>query len=146
MLKSNLMRLFSKKNGSAAALFLMSPLLVAAQTQADIDALTADGSPLAPVAKLLIAVGKVVNLLIPIVLSIALLSFFWGMAKFIGNAGSEEARTKGKRLMISSIIALTVMVSIWGIVGFIQESLAIGGARNIAIPQGAIPASPAPTE
>jgi len=57
---------------------------------------------------------------IPIVGGLALLAFFWGLAKFILNAGSESGREEGKEVMKWGIIALFVMVSIWGIIYFLQ--------------------------
>jgi hypothetical protein len=122
---------------------LAFPFLAAAQTAADIQDMTKKGAPLAPVAILLLSLTRIVNLLIPLVVSIALLAFFWGMTKFIANAGNETARARGRQLMVSGIIAFAVMSSLWGIVGFIQDSLGIGGQQTIAIPvAGGISQSP----
>lgn len=60
---------------------------------------------------------------IPIVMSLAVLAFFWGLAKFILNAGSEEARDEGKNVMKWGIVALFVLVSVWGIVAFISNDI-----------------------
>lgn len=74
---------------------------------------------------LIFAVRDVIDLLIPLTGAIALLYFFWGMAKFIRNAGSEDGREEGKQTMIWGIIALFVIVTIWGIVVFISDQLQI---------------------
>ncbi len=66
---------------------------------------------------------EIIDLLIPIVAAIALLYFFWGLAKLILHAGDEKAREEGKHIMVWGIAALFVIVSIWGIVFFIQEAL-----------------------
>ncbi len=58
------------------------------------------------------------SLVIPLLAGLALLAFFWGLAKFVYNAGSESAREEAKNVMFWGIIALFVMVSIWGIVSF----------------------------
>ena len=60
-----------------------------------------------------------VNLLIPVVVSLALLVFFWGLAKFMLSAGDETGVQEGKQLMLWGTIALFIMVSIFGIVGLI---------------------------
>lgn len=86
------------------------------------------------VANLLRAVGNLVNIALPIVVALTLLAFFWGLAKFVFAAGNEEAKTEGKKLMIWGIIALFVMVSVWGLVRFIGQALNItdtGGAAPI---------------
>ena len=76
-------------------------------------------------ARFLVSLKKIINLLIPVVVGVALLFFFWGLTRFIANAGDESAQAAGKRIMIVGIIAFTVMSSIWGIVGFVQESFGI---------------------
>lgn len=57
---------------------------------------------------------------IPLVASLALLAFFWGLVKFISNvsAGSKDAVSQGKSLMIWGIVALFIMVSLWGVLRF----------------------------
>lgn len=68
-----------------------------------------------------------VRRLIPVVMSLALLFFFWGVARFIlaARSGNEEEIKSGKQLMFWGIIALFVMVSIWGIVAFFASDLGI---------------------
>ena len=62
----------------------------------------------------------IVGLLIPVVAGLTLLTFFWGLAKFIARVGGDtKAVTEGKNLMIWGIIGLFIMVSIWGILSFL---------------------------
>jgi Na+-driven multidrug efflux pump len=67
------------------------------------------------------AVNYVVDsLLAPIpaiLVTLIVLVFFWGLANFIRNTGSEEGRANGKRLMLWGVIALFVVVAMWGLVG-----------------------------
>jgi len=65
------------------------------------------------------------NLIIPIIFGIALIYFFWGLATFINNSGDEKGREEGKSKMIWGILALFVMVAIWGILRFISTTLDI---------------------
>jgi hypothetical protein len=74
--------------------------------------------------------SNIVGRLIPIVAGIALLVFFWGLVKFIASAGSEDGRKEGKQVMIWGIIALFVLMAIWGIVAFIGFSLGIRQGEN----------------
>ncbi len=71
------------------------------------------------------SIGRIINILIPIVAALALLYFFWGLAKFILNSGDEGAKDEGKRIMIWGIVALFVMVAVWGLVGFVGDALNI---------------------
>lgn len=76
------------------------------------------------------------NTLLPIVVALALLYFFWGLARFILNSGDEDAQTKGKNIMLWGIIAFFVMVSVWGIVKFVQRAFGVDGNNNPpSIPQ-----------
>ncbi|MES2214257.1 MAG: pilin [Patescibacteria group bacterium] len=70
-------------------------------------------------------VGNIVQALIPIVAGLALLYFFWGLATFIRSAGDEKKHADGINIMKYGLIALFVMVSVWGIVGFIQGELGL---------------------
>lgn len=72
----------------------------------------------------------IVNLAIPFALLCAGLAFFWGMMMFIIQAGNEQERAKGKTVMIWGVIALFVIVSIWGLVAFLSDLFGVnmGGA------------------
>ncbi len=74
------------------------------------------------IQNLLVSIGRLVDLALPIVVGLALLGFFWGLVTFIWGGGDKE---KAKSLMGWSILALFVMVSIWGIINFIGGSLGI---------------------
>lgn len=78
------------------------------------------------------AFGRLVNIAIPIVMALAVLAFFWGLVKFIFNAGNEEEQKKAKSLMIYSVVALLVMTAIWGIIAYIANDLGI--AQNAGAP------------
>lgn len=83
---------------------------------------------------LVIDIGRAVDLAIPVAFALALLAFFWGLAKYIFAAGSEEAKEGGKRIMIWGIVALFVMASVWGIVEFMQNVFDIEDTDSIDVP------------
>jgi hypothetical protein len=60
--------------------------------------------------------------LIPLLIGVALLGFLWGLVQYIFKAGDEKARGEGKQIMFWGVIALFVMVSVWGIIGVLQSS------------------------
>lgn len=70
-------------------------------------------------------VDTLIRSLFPVVLGLALLFFFWGLAKFILNSGDEKARDTGKNVMFWGIVTLFVLVSIWGIIIFFSDSFGI---------------------
>lgn len=68
----------------------------------------------------------------PIVVALALLFFFYGLAMYILKQGEEKA--KGKEIMIYGIIALFVMVAVWGLVSLLATSLGITNIETIVPP------------
>ena len=83
-------------------------------------------------SSILLIAADLINSLIIIVGAIALLVFLWGLAKFIMKVGGDEkAVADGKRLMIWGLVALFVMVSVWGLVNLIGDEL-IPGLDNSA--------------
>ena len=82
---------------------------------------------------LILKVGEWIQLLTPIVVALALLYFFYGLARYILNAGNEEKKAEGKNIMIYGIIALFVMVSVWGLVSILVSTIGIttGGTENL---------------
>jgi hypothetical protein len=69
--------------------------------------------------------GAIVQYSISLLAAIALLVFFWGLVKFIRKAGEGDVK-EGKAIMLWGIIALFIMISIWGIVRFMQHELLPG--------------------
>lgn len=55
--------------------------------------------------------------IIPLIFALATLMFIWGVVQFFIIGANEEAkREQGKQFIIWGVIALTVMISIWGLV------------------------------
>lgn len=77
-------------------------------------------------------VGGWVDLLIPIVIGFAFIYFVWGLTKYI-TAEGDEKRSEGRSIMIQGIIAMFVIVSIWGLVDFLGNLLGVtsGGSANL---------------
>lgn len=67
---------------------------------------------------------SLLDLVIPIVFALAIIFFFWGLAQFIRSV-SDKTIAEGKNKMIWGIIALFVMISIWGIISYIGDSVGI---------------------
>ena len=63
--------------------------------------------------------------IIPLLFTLAVAGFIWGIVQYYLNPDNEEKRKKGKSYMIWGIIALFVMVSMWGLVGVLTKTFGI---------------------
>ena len=87
------------------------------------------------IGQLIASIGGIVQIALPIVVGLALLAFFWGLVKFIFAQGNEEAKVEAKKIMLWGLVAMFVMVAVWGLVRFIGEALGVNQDENpIAVP------------
>ncbi|MFA6251690.1 MAG: hypothetical protein WC603_03645 [Candidatus Paceibacterota bacterium] len=59
------------------------------------------------------------KVIVPFLFALATVAFIWGVIQFYLNPENEEKRKKGKAFIIGGLIALFVMLSIWGLVGIL---------------------------
>ncbi len=87
-------------------------------------------TPLPGTAKVQNLLGYVTCLIndsvIPFIFALAVVMFIWGAIKFfIIGAGEEKKRDQGKQFMIWGIVALAVMLSVWGLVGILRNTFGV---------------------
>ncbi len=75
------------------------------------------------------------NNVIPVLIALAVIYFIWGLITFLRASGDPKAIEAGRSQMIWGIIAIVVMVSIFGIVAFFQNTLGIGGGNVPNLPR-----------
>jgi hypothetical protein len=59
--------------------------------------------------------------------AVAIAFFIFGIVKFIKNASDETEREKGRKFIVEGLIALVVLVSLWGLVQFVNGTFDIEG-------------------
>lgn len=69
----------------------------------------------------------------PLLVTLAMVGFIWGVISYYLNPDNEEKRKKGKSFIIGGLIALFVIVSMWGLVGILTNTFE--GDSNVGIPQ-----------
>jgi hypothetical protein len=84
-----------------------------------------------PLSTFVANMGGIVNQLIPIFSTIVVLAFFYGLIKYVLSAGDDEASKKAKSYMIRGIIGMFVLGTIWGIVGFLQQTIGNKNAPTV---------------
>ena len=62
---------------------------------------------------------------IPLIFVLAVAFFVWGVVQYVINSNAEAERAKGRDFMIWGIVALAVMVSVWGLVNIFTNTFNI---------------------
>lgn len=78
----------------------------------------------ATLADLLKTVSDLINMIVPILIALAIVYFLWGVVSYLmapGGVAKDEARNH----MIWGVIAIAVMVSVWGLVGILRSTFNI---------------------
>ncbi|OGG53813.1 hypothetical protein A3H16_03495 [Candidatus Kaiserbacteria bacterium RIFCSPLOWO2_12_FULL_53_8] len=83
-------------------------------------------------------ISKFANNVVGLLITIALIVFFWGLIRYVLASG--EAKGEGLQIMLWGVIAVFVMVSIWGIIKLLQTTFGVQNT-TISVPQG-IPYQP----
>lgn len=77
----------------------------------------------------------IMNLVYPLIISLAFIYFFWGMGQFILKSGDSKLRDEGKQKMIWGVIALFAILAINGILSGVGNLIGVH-------PDGTIPGGP----
>ena len=73
----------------------------------------------------------IINALIPILLALAVLAFFWGLVMYLMDASNPEKKKDGINMMIMGIMVIFVMVSLWGIIRVLQSTFKVDKGKPI---------------
>lgn len=86
-------------------------------------------------------IGLINNVAVPVVFALAFIVFIWGVFQvFILGGTNEEAKEKGRALMIWGLIGFFVMVSVWGLVRILTGTVGLNNST-----QGLYPTAPTTT-
>jgi len=84
----------------------------------------------------LVLISKLLNGIIGLFITLAIVVFFWGLIKYLWSIDNENAH-EGLKIMFWGLIAIFVMVSIWGIIKLLQNTLHVGNTDPV-IPKGIV--------
>ncbi len=87
-----------------------SPILVLAQTNA---------------FSILAVVRNILNILIPLLITAALVYFIWGVISYV-IAKDADDKEKARSVVTRGILGLFIVVSVWGLIGIIQSTFGVG--------------------
>ena len=66
-----------------------------------------------------------INRLIPFIIGLTVLFFLWGIFSLVFSAKDSEKRAEARGYIIWGIIALAVMVSVWGLVNILRSTFSL---------------------
>jgi len=75
-------------------------------------------------------VASVLNAIVPIIISIAVVWFLWGVFQYV-IASDPEEKTGARNHMIWGIIGIFVMVSVWGIVNLLKDTFNLNNSVQL---------------
>jgi hypothetical protein len=84
----------------------------------------------------LVLFSQFLNGIIGLFITLAIVVFFWGLIKYLWSMDSENAH-EGLKIMFWGLIAIFVMVSIWGIIRLLQSTLQVQSTDPV-IPKGIV--------
>ena len=80
------------------------------------------------VSSALLRIADIINILIPLLIAMALVVFFWGLVKYIWSSGEEH--DYGRNVMIAGLVSLFIMVSVFGIIRLVGDTFGVFGGNN----------------
>ena len=69
------------------------------------------------------SVANIIESIIGLLIGVAVLIIGYGVVKFIASGDDAESRKSGAAFMAYGIVGIIVIVSIWGLVNFVNSSI-----------------------
>ena len=84
--------------------------------------------------RLIIVATDLINFALAILIGIAIIAFFWGLLRYLLSAKGGPEQKKASMLMVWGLVAIFVMLSIFGIVRLMQVTFGLDGASSVDAP------------
>lgn len=89
---------------------------------------------------ILTTINRLVNIIVPILIAVAVVFFIIGVLQYIMGS-AEEAKKSGRAKMVNGLIGLFVIIAFWGIIALITTTFGVGPTQ---ITEEQIPCVPGP--
>ena len=73
-------------------------------------------------------INLVLNPLVGLLIGLALVYFLWGVFLYVRAGDSTDKIKEGSQMMLYGIVALFVMVAVWGLVNVVANTIGIQAA------------------
>ncbi len=114
--------MYKKFVGLGAMALALAPVVAAAQSFDNFDSAIA-------------TITGWINSLIPLLIGIAVLVFLWGVLKYVTAGADEKKRKEGASLVGYGVVAIFVMLSVWGLVNVLISTFDLKNDIPTNIPQ-----------
>lgn len=74
-------------------------------------------------------VSTFLNSLVYLFITLAIVVFFWGLIQYL--MGGMESKAEGLQKMLMGVVAIFVMVSIWGIIRLLQSTFRVTSTEPV---------------
>lgn len=72
------------------------------------------------------------NIAVPLVFALAFIVFIWGVFQtFIMGATNDDAKKKGRQLMLWGLVGFFLMVSVWGLVRILTGTFNLNNSQPL---------------
>lgn len=120
-----------------AALLLIAPAALLAQTIAPTQTQSGGGFNTSTLQSLFTSLIAFINtILVPLVFALAFFLFLFGVFRYFFSSGAkaDEGRTEGKKFIMWGVIALAVMISVWGLVNILVRTFGFQNETTPCLP------------
>lgn len=114
--------IISAVSGAAA---LALPIIASAQN-------VVSTTPQQGVIGLIQFANTALNDVMVLLITLAIVVFFWGLIKYIVSVGEERAA--GLTTIFYAIIAIFIMVSVWGVIHLLQATFGVNNSNSAETP------------
>lgn len=115
-----------------AFVLLLAPISAFAQTKTTSGS-TCISSPKTIADLITYLICLVNNMIIPLIITLMVVLFLWGIFKYFFQSDDKNAKKDGQEFIKWGLIAITIVFTVWGFVGFIKRSFF--GNSPVSIPQ-----------
>ncbi|NTV22328.1 MAG: hypothetical protein HGB03_02055 [Candidatus Yonathbacteria bacterium] len=66
---------------------------------------------------------EIIDVAVPVIVTLALVAFLFGLAKMLFSAGDSASYSEGSKIMVYGIVSLFVIVALWGLIEVAQQTI-----------------------
>lgn len=105
----------------------LAPFAVLAQSAGRLS--SCRGVALGSIEGIICKIGDLLAIVIPILITLAVLLFIWGVIQYV-IADDEEAKSKGRDRIIYGLIGFVAIIALWGLVKIVTNTFGIDTTRQ----------------